>query len=61
MTTDILEYTSAIVDELANLAEMNGYQSLMKSLRAAAQEAERLQQAQRVAHDLFSPAGITKV
>ena len=60
MTSDILEYASAIVDELANLAEMNGYPSLTKSLRAAAQEAERLHQAQRLAHDMFSPAEINK-
>jgi hypothetical protein len=47
MRSVTLEYMCAIAHELANLAELNDYPSLVKLLRATAAEAERLQKAQR--------------
>jgi rubrerythrin len=55
MTNVTLEYMSAIADELANLADMNGYPSLVKLFRAAAAEAEHLQKPVRVPNELTSP------
>ena len=49
MRSVTLEYMSAIAHELANLAEINGYPSLVRLFRATAEEADHLQKAQRAA------------
>jgi hypothetical protein len=45
MRSTVLEYMSDLTCELANLAEMNNYPSLVRLLRAAAAEAEHLEKA----------------